>query len=70
MYANAPIDDAYSNAQAAQKLGWTAVHLVEPSVESPQTMAAKYQIQNLEELRTIFPEFFTVNRRETQRPEI
>ncbi|CAD0050462.1 unnamed protein product, partial [Aureobasidium pullulans] len=42
----------------ATKLGWTAAHLVEPGVTAPVTQASKYQISNLQELRSIFPQFF------------
>ncbi|KAI8624498.1 pyrimidine 5-nucleotidase [Xylariaceae sp. FL1651] len=52
------VDDSYANCVASQKLGWTTAHLVEEGVEAPKTKASKYQIQHLEELRTIFPQFF------------
>ncbi|KAK5651563.1 hypothetical protein OQA88_11928 [Cercophora sp. LCS_1] len=52
------VDDSYGNCKASQELGWTTVHLVEPEVKSPKTRASKYQIQSLEELRAIFPQFF------------
>ncbi len=51
-------DDSYANCAAAQKLGWTAAHLVEEEVPVPETQASKYQIQTLEELRTIYSQFF------------
>ncbi|KAI1816915.1 pyrimidine 5-nucleotidase [Poronia punctata] len=52
------IDDSYSNCAAAQKLGWTTAHLVEEELELPENPASKYQIRHLEELRTIYPQFF------------
>jgi pyrimidine and pyridine-specific 5'-nucleotidase len=38
--------------------GWTTAHLLEPEDPEPATRAAKYQIRSLEELRTLFPQFF------------
>lgn len=52
-------DDSASNVRAAKELGWTAVHFVESSEPAPAQQAAHYQIHHLEELRTIFPQFFT-----------
>ncbi|KAI0815758.1 Haloacid dehalogenase-like hydrolase-domain-containing protein [Xylaria sp. FL0064] len=52
------VDDSYANCAAAQKLGWTAAHLVEEEVPVPEVPASKYQIQTLEELRTIYSQFF------------
>lgn len=52
------IDDSALNCREAQRLGWTTVHLVEPSVTSPPQQVCKYQVENLEELRGIFPRFF------------
>ena len=46
------------NTKAAQALGWTAAHYVEPSELLPATPASQYQIRSLEELRDIFPQFF------------
>ncbi|KAI0971385.1 Haloacid dehalogenase-like hydrolase-domain-containing protein [Xylaria arbuscula] len=52
------VDDSYANCAAAQKLGWTAAHLVEEEVPVPEIQASKYQIQTLEELRKIYSQFF------------
>ncbi|KAI3318645.1 pyrimidine 5-nucleotidase [Xylariaceae sp. AK1471] len=52
------VDDSYLNCVAAQKLGWTTAHLVEEDVEVPEQQASKYQIRHLEELRTIYQQFF------------
>ncbi|KAI1306876.1 Haloacid dehalogenase-like hydrolase-domain-containing protein [Xylaria venustula] len=52
------VDDSYANCAAAHKLGWTAAHLVEEEVPIPEIQASKYQIQTLEELRYIYPQFF------------
>jgi pyrimidine and pyridine-specific 5'-nucleotidase len=52
------IDDSALNCRKAQQLGWTTVHLVEPSVTSPPQQVCKYQVAALEELRGIFPQFF------------
>ncbi len=51
-------DDSYVNCKEAQGLGWTTAHLVEEDVSVPKTMASKYQIRHLEELRSTFPQFF------------
>lgn len=53
------VDDSASNVRAAQELGWTAVHFVESSESTPLQQALQYQIRDLEELRTIFPQFFS-----------
>lgn len=52
------VDDSYINCQKAQEIGWTTAHLVEETNRLPRTQASKYQIRHLEELRTIFPQFF------------
>ena len=52
-------DDSYLNCRHAHVRGWTTVHLLESEDPEPDTKAAKYQIRSLEELRNIFPEFFT-----------
>jgi pyrimidine and pyridine-specific 5'-nucleotidase len=52
------IDDSYNNCKGAHALGWTVVHLVEPSVPLPAHPACDYTIRSLEELRDIFPQFF------------
>jgi len=55
-------DDSYGNCKASQELGWTTAHLVEEGVKAPRTPASKYQISDLEELRTTFPQFFRQQR--------
>ncbi|KAI8960039.1 pyrimidine 5-nucleotidase [Daldinia sp. FL1419] len=52
------VDDSFPNAQGAQALGWTSVHLVEEGLPVPPVPASKYQIRHLEELRELFPQFF------------
>ena len=52
------VDDSYLNCHHAQARGWTAAHLVEPGLPEPTTKASQYQIQSLEELRVIWPQFF------------
>ena len=52
------IDDSYANAKAAQAIGWTTAHLVEPFDPISEEQASKFLIRDLEELRTIFPQFF------------
>ncbi|KAF7872349.1 hypothetical protein EAF04_003272 [Stromatinia cepivora] len=52
------VDDSLINCEAAYKLGWTAAHLVEEGVKSPPKPVANFQISTLEELRTVYPQFF------------
>ncbi|KAL8827293.1 MAG: hypothetical protein Q9191_003276 [Dirinaria sp. TL-2023a] len=52
------VDDTYLNCQHAQMRGWSTAHLIEHGEPEPETRAAKYQIRDLEELRSIFPQFF------------
>ncbi|MCJ1478068.1 hypothetical protein MMC13_006743 [Lambiella insularis] len=52
------VDDSYLNCQHAQARGWTTAHLVEPGLPEPATKASKYQIERLEDLRKIWPQFF------------
>ncbi|KAJ5052380.1 uncharacterized protein L3040_002131 [Drepanopeziza brunnea f. sp. 'multigermtubi'] len=52
------VDDSGLNCTAAEKLGWTTVHLVEEGDPLPAVQPCKLQIRNLEELRTLFPQFF------------
>ena len=59
-------DDSYLNCNYAQQRGWTTVHLLEPGDGEPDVKAAKYQVRDLEELRTIFPQFFISNDDDTQ----
>nr|POE94592.1 uncharacterized protein c24b11.05 [Quercus suber] len=43
---------------AAKAHGWKCAHLVEPQATGPESPVADYQIQDLEELRSVFPEVF------------
>ena len=52
------VDDSYLNCRHAQMRGWTTTHLVEHEDPEPEIRAAKYQIRDLEELRSLFPQFF------------
>ncbi|CAJ2513795.1 Uu.00g019140.m01.CDS01 [Anthostomella pinea] len=52
------VDDSYGNCVGAHQLGWNTVHLVEEGLPVPPTQASQYQIQHLEELRKVFPQFF------------
>lgn len=51
-------DDSYQNCAKAKELGWTVAHLVEEGLKVPETPASQYQIQHLQELRSVFPQFF------------
>ncbi|RYO77100.1 hypothetical protein DL762_009483 [Monosporascus cannonballus] len=52
------VDDSYPNCMGAKDIGWTAAHLVEEGLPEPKVKASQYQIRHLEELRTIYPQFF------------
>ncbi|KAI9672471.1 MAG: hypothetical protein M1817_003237 [Caeruleum heppii] len=52
------VDDSFLNCTKAQELGWTTVHLLDPSDPEPPIKAAQHQIRSLQELRSLFPHFF------------
>ncbi|DAA72541.1 TPA_exp: Uncharacterized protein A8136_6344 [Trichophyton benhamiae CBS 112371] len=52
------VDDSHLNCRHAQAHNWTTIHFVEPTLPAPETRASKYQIADLEEIRTLFPQFF------------
>jgi pyrimidine and pyridine-specific 5'-nucleotidase len=52
------VDDSALNAEAAKLYGWKTAHLVEAESKAPEKPVAHHQIQQLEELRTVFPEVF------------
>ena len=52
------VDDSYLNCHHAQMRGWSTAHLIEHGDPEPEMQAARYQIRDLEELRSIFPQFF------------
>ena len=52
------VDDSALNCRHANERGWTVVHKLEEEESAPESKAGKYQIRHLEELRSIFPQFF------------
>ncbi|KAM0318822.1 hypothetical protein ACHAPQ_010560 [Fusarium lateritium] len=52
------VDDSHKNCVGAKEADWTAVHFVEEGYPTPDTPASQHQIRSLEELRSIFPDFF------------
>ncbi|MCJ1328968.1 hypothetical protein MMC10_005645 [Thelotrema lepadinum] len=52
------IDDSLLNCQHAQARGWHTVHFLEPGDSEPPSMTSEYRVSSLEELRTVFPQFF------------
>ncbi|KAF2732139.1 pyrimidine 5-nucleotidase [Polyplosphaeria fusca] len=52
------VDDSYINTKAAYERGWKAAHLLDPTDPEPAHKSCEHQITSLEELRTIFPQFF------------
>ena len=64
------VDDSALNCRHATERGWTVVHKLEEEDSAPESKAGRYQIRHLEEMRSIFPQFFastesTKDRRET-----
>ena len=51
-------DDNGLNAAGGKQYGWKTAHLVEPDSQRPIAPVADFEIQSLEELRTVFPELF------------
>ncbi|KAL2861088.1 putative pyrimidine 5'-nucleotidase [Aspergillus lucknowensis] len=52
------VDDSALNCKHAAARGWQVVHLVEPQLQAPDVPVSQFQIRDLEELRTCFPQFF------------
>ncbi|TVY83025.1 Uncharacterized protein LSUE1_G002433 [Lachnellula suecica] len=52
------VDDSALNCGKAEEIGWTVTHLVEEGDPLPVKKPCKNQIRHLEELRTLFPQFF------------
>jgi len=52
------VDDSALNCRKAEELGWTTTHLVEEGEPLPTEKVCKYQIRHVQELRTLFPQFF------------
>lgn len=55
------VDDSALNCKAARDRGWNVVHKLEPEDAAPKKMSAQYQIRQLEELQTLFPQFWKGN---------
>ena len=53
------VDDSLINAIGGKAYGWKTAHLVDPATTPPPKPVADFQIQSLEELRTVFPELFS-----------
>ena len=52
------VDDSALNCRHAKERGWTVVHKLEEEDTPPESKAGKYEVRDLEELRSIFPQFF------------
>ncbi|KAF4439404.1 pyrimidine 5 -nucleotidase [Fusarium acutatum] len=52
------IDDSHKNCVGAKDAGWTAIHFVEEGLPVPDTPVSQHQIRHLEELRSLYPDFF------------
>ena len=52
------VDDSALNCRHANERGWTVVHKLEEEDTAPESKAGKYEVRDLEELRSIFPQFF------------
>lgn len=55
------VDDSMINAIGGKAYGWKAAHLVEPGTKAPPEPVADHQIEDLEELRTVFSELFKLS---------
>lgn len=51
-------DDNPTCAAGGKAYGWKSAHLVEPDSNPPAAPVADFQIETLDELRTVFPELF------------
>lgn len=51
-------DDSGLNCRHAAARGWQVAHLVEPELRTPKVPVSQYQIRDLDELRTCFPDLF------------
>ena len=60
------VDDSALNCRHATERGWTVVHKLEEEDSAPESKAGRYQIRDLEELRSIFPQFFARSPESTQ----
>ncbi|CVK84013.1 probable pyrimidine 5`-nucleotidase [Fusarium proliferatum] len=56
------IDDSHKNCVGATEAGWTAIHFVEEGLLVPDTPASQHRVRHLEELRSLYPEFFRVRK--------
>jgi pyrimidine and pyridine-specific 5'-nucleotidase len=54
-------DDSALNCRKAEELGWNTTHLIEEGEPLPADKACKNQIRHLEELRSLYPQFFKTN---------
>ena len=55
------VDDNYLNCKQAHSRGWTTAYLLEPGAPELADKSSDYQIRELEELRSIWPQFFKKN---------
>lgn len=60
------VDDSALNCRHASERGWTVVHKLEEEDSAPERRAGGYQIRHLEELKSIFPQFFAENPESTK----
>lgn len=51
-------DDSALNCTKAEAIGWNTTHIVEEGEKLPAKKPCKNQIRHLEELRTLYPQFF------------
>ena len=52
------VDDSLLNCRHAMERGWTVVHKLEKGDTKPMKGAVAHQVRDLQELRSIFPQFF------------
>ena len=52
------VDDSALNCKAAAERGWNVVHKLEPEDAAPASMSGQSEIRQLEELKSLFPQFW------------
>jgi pyrimidine and pyridine-specific 5'-nucleotidase len=62
------VDDSALNCKAAKQRGWNSVHKLEPEDPEPAEMFGQHRIRQLEELRTLFPQFWKGSWQQTDGP--
>lgn len=62
------VDDSGLNCKAAKQRGWNSVHKLESEDPEPAEMFGQHRVRYLEELRTLFPQFWKEDEQQTDVP--